>query len=389
MRVVQEISASSAYTCAIADNTGWCWGSNGNGQLGNKTTTNAKLPVNVVKSDGTVLTNVVHVVTSVNGAHTCAITDTNLLWCWGGNVSGQLGTGTFVNANAAVRVKKSATLTLDNVTNVSVGGAHTCAIADQTVYCWGNSTYGETGLGAFSSRTNYATTVTSNSTPFTGASEISAGFRHTCAIKAGNVWCWGLDLQGQLGDGSLRVNKVYPVQVIKQDNTALSNVTQISSGNFHTCAMTSTGEMWCWGFNQFGQLGDGTTLDGTPNSSSMPPGRSRAVRVLRSAGVALTGVTAIATGGNSSCAVISGAAWCWVYNDKGQLGNGTTTNRLYPVQVIGTNGTPLANVDDLSGGLEHTCAVANQKALCWGENGAGQLGDNTIIDKLRAFILGL
>ena len=153
--------------------------------------------------------------------------------------------------------------------------------------------------------------------------------------------------------------------------------------------MTSTGEMWCWGFNQFGQIGDGTTLEGTVNSSSMPPGRSRAVRVLRSAGVALTGITAIATGGNSSCAVISGAAWCWGLNDKGQLGNGTITNRLYPVQVISTDGTPLANIDDLSSGVEHTCAVANQKALCWGENSSGQLGDNTIIDKLRAFILGL
>jgi alpha-tubulin suppressor-like RCC1 family protein len=276
------------------------------------------------------------------------------------------------------------------VTNVSLGGAHTCAIADRTVYCWGNSIYGETGLGVFSARTNYATTITSaDKTPFTGASEISAGLRHTCAIKAGNVWCWGLDLQGQLGDGSLRVNKVYPVQVIKQDNTALSNVTKISSGNAHTCAMTSTGEMWCWGFNQSGQLGDGTTLDGTVNSSSMAPARTRAVRVLRSAGVALTGITAIATGGNNSCAVISGAAWCWGLNDKGQLGNGTKTNRLYPVQVISTDGTPLANIDDLSSGFEHTCAVANQKALCWGENSSGQLGDNTIIDKLRAFILGL
>jgi alpha-tubulin suppressor-like RCC1 family protein len=390
VRIVQEISASGVYTCAMADNTGWCWGLNSSGQLGNKTSTNAKLPVNVVKSDGTVLTNVVHVIASVNGSHTCAITDTNLLWCWGGNTSGQLGIGTFVNANAAVRVKKSATLTLENVTNVSVGGVHTCAIADRTVYCWGNSVYGETGLGVFSARTNYATTVTNaDRTPFTGASEISAGFRHTCAIKAGNVWCWGLDLQGQLGDGSLRVNKVYPVQVIKQDNTALSNVTQISSGSAHTCAMTSTGEMWCWGFNQFGQIGDGTTLDGTVNSSSTPPGRTRAVRVLRSAGVALTGITAIATGGNNSCAVISGAAWCWGLNDKGQLGNGTKTNRLYPVQVISTDGTPLANIDNLSSGVEHTCAVANQKALCWGENSSGQLGDNTIIDKLRAFILGL
>jgi serine/threonine-protein kinase len=110
---------------------------------------------------------------------------------------------------------------------------------------------------------------------------------------------------------------------------------------------------------------------------------------LQSAGTPLTGVTAIAVGYNSSCALISGAAWCWGLNDKGQLGDGTTTNRLYPVQVIMTNGTPLTNVANLSSGGQHTCAVANNKALCWGDNSAGQLGDNTLINKLRAFILGL
>jgi alpha-tubulin suppressor-like RCC1 family protein len=153
--------------------------------------------------------------------------------------------------------------------------------------------------------------------------------------------------------------------------------------------MTTTGEMWCWGSNEFGQIGDGTTFEGTMGSNSIPPGRSRAVQVLQNAGTPLTGVTAIAVGYNSSCAVISGAAWCWGLNHKGQLGDGTTTNRLYPVRVIMTDGTPLANVANLSSGGQHTCAIANQKALCWGDNSAGQLGDNTLINKLRAFILGL
>jgi alpha-tubulin suppressor-like RCC1 family protein len=388
--VVQEISASGTYTCAMADNTGWCWGANSTGQLGNKTNTNTKLPVKVLKSDGTTLTNMVHVVASVNGSYTCAITDTNLLWCWGANSSGQLGNGTTVNTNGAIRVKKSASLTLDAVSDVSLGAEHTCAIVTTTVYCWGNSLYGETGLGTIGTKTTYATVViNADGTPFTGVSEISAGFRHTCAVKSGNVWCWGLDLQGQLGDDALRANKTNPVQVVKSDGSTLSDVTHVSSRGFHTCAMTSAGEMWCWGYNEFGQIGDGTTLAGTVGSNITPPGRTRAVQVLQSAGTPLTGVTAIAVGYNSSCALISGAAWCWGLNDKGQLGDGTTTNRLYPVQVIMTNGTPLANVDSISSGGQHTCAVANQKALCWGDNSAGQLGDNTLINKLRAFILGL
>jgi alpha-tubulin suppressor-like RCC1 family protein len=388
--VVQEISASGTYTCAMADNTGWCWGANSTGQLGNKANTNTKLPVKVLKSDGTTLTNMVHVVASVNGGHSCAITDTNLLWCWGLNGSGQLGIGTTISTNGAVRVKKSASLTLDTVSAVSVGGEHTCAIVATTVYCWGNSLYGETGLGTISTKTTYASIVkNANGTSFTGVSEISAGFRHTCAVKSGNVWCWGLGLQGQLGDDILRANKTNPVQVVKSDGSTLSDVTHVSSRGFHTCAMTSAGEMWCWGYNEFGQIGDGTTLAGTVGSNTTPPGRTRAVQVLRSAGTPLTGVTAIAVGYSSSCALISGAAWCWGLNDNGQLGDGTTTNRLYPVQVIMTNGTPLANVDNLSSGGQHTCAVANQKALCWGDNSAGQLGDNTLINKLRAFILGL
>ncbi len=387
--VVQEISTSSSYTCAMADNTGWCWGDNTYAQLGNRTTINAKLPVRVVKNDGTALINVVHIVTSDRGGHTCAISDIDLLWCWGWNGSGQLATGNLGNSDA-VRVKKNASQTLDAVSAVSLGTEHTCAIVATTVYCWGNSLYGETGLGTIGTKTMYATTVTNaNGSLFTGVSEISAGSRHTCALKSGNVWCWGLDLQGQLGDDFKRANQQHPVQVVKEDGTVLSNITHISGGGWHTCALAANSEVWCWGYNEFGQVGDGTTLEGTIGSYTHPVGRSRANKVLMSPGTPLTGATDIAASGYSSCAIISRSVWCWGRNNTGQLGDGTTIDQLYPVQAIMTNGTPLANVDSLSSNYQHTCAIINQKALCWGDNSSGQLGDNTIINKLRAFILGL
>jgi alpha-tubulin suppressor-like RCC1 family protein len=261
---------------------------------------------------------------------------------------------------------------------------HTCALVSGQVYCWGDSLYGETGrLGSI----NYATLVTkAGGVAFNGISELSVGYRHTCVIKAGNVWCWGLDLQGQLGNDDLRVNEIYPVIVKKANGTDLADIAHISNGGGHTCALTTSGEMWCWGYNTSGQIGDGTT---GAVIAGQQAGRSRAVQVLKSAGVPLTGVSDMVAGSYHTCAIISGEAWCWGLNDKGQLGDGTTTNRLYPVKVILTNGSTLANVSSISAGTGHTCAVANNKALCWGDNSAGQLGDNTLVNKLRAFINGL
>jgi hypothetical protein len=340
--------------------------------LGNRTTTNAKIPVRLVKNDTSALTNLAQIDTSADGGHACAISATNLLWCWGWNDVGQVGYGNSVNATGAVQVKKNSTTPLDNVTGVSVGMQYTCALVTGQVYCWGYSLYGETGRMGIST---YAVIVTNNGSTFDGISEISVGARHTCALKSGNVWCWGYDGQGQLGNDDVFINIARPIMVKKSNGTDLANIAHISNGYRHTCALTTTGEVWCWGLNDAGQLGDGTILT-----------RPRAVQVLQSAGVPLTGVTAIDAGVTHTCAVISGEAWCWGLNDRGQLGDGTTINRRYPVKVILTDGTPLANITDISAGTVHTCAVVNNRALCWGGNGVGQLGDNTFINKLRAFI---
>jgi alpha-tubulin suppressor-like RCC1 family protein len=315
-KVIQQINAGSNNTCVIADNRGWCWGGNGSGQLGNQTNSNAKLPVNVRKSDGTEIPDLDQIARNMRGDHNCALDASAQLWCWGSNSEGQLGDGvnldTGLGRNYAQLVKTNSSTTLANVTDASLGLESTCAIASGTVYCWGLSLFGETG---YVGQRSYPTIVKDDSgIPFTGASKISSGQRHTCVIKSGSVWCWGQDRDGQLGDGGALVDSKVPVRVKKSDGTDLTDVNQISNGQFYTCALTTAGAVWCWGMNPFGQLGDGTIIN-----------KSRAVQVKKSASVLLSGVSEISAGAVHVCARISGEIWCW---GKTRLGNLVMEPRL-------------------------------------------------------------
>jgi alpha-tubulin suppressor-like RCC1 family protein len=348
----------------------------------------AAVAVNVLKSDGSELPGPVkQIITGVEGTtgtHSCAIDATSQMWCWGNNYYGQLGNGTRTNSNYAQLVKKDATTTLTDVTDIALGLEHTCAIASSLVYCWGSSWFGETGQpptgGATIAFNTYPTVVKDSlGAPLTGFSKIGAGQRTTCGIKSGSVWCWGINREGELGSNLGGIQSTAPVLVKKSDNTALTGVNKLSVGMFHICASITDGTMWCWGANDQGELGNGL----------IETGRFTAVQVLKSAGVPLTGVLDISLGDIHTCASLSTGMWCWGYNNYGQLGDGTKTQRSYPVQVQLSSGAVLTNVTVISAGAEYTCAVANAKALCWGINGVGQLGDGTFIDKLKAIINGL
>jgi alpha-tubulin suppressor-like RCC1 family protein len=189
---------------------------------------------------------------------------------------------------------------------------HTCVLMSiGGVKCWGNNWYGQLGDGS----TTHRDTVVDVLDLESDVSAVSAGGEHTCALMStGGAKCWGNNEFGQLGDSST-TNRTTPVDV----SGLSSGISEISAGRSSTCALMSTGGAKCWGYNYYGQLGDGTTTD-----------RTTPVDV---SGLS-SGVAAISVGGLYSCALMStGGVKCWGYNYYGQLGDGTTTDRTTPVDV--------------------------------------------------------
>jgi alpha-tubulin suppressor-like RCC1 family protein len=194
-----------------------------------------------------------------------------------------------------------------------------------------------------------------------GVKSIAAGRVHSCAIlTTGEVKCWGQNVYGQLGDGT-NISHSTPISVTGLSN----NIIAISAGRQHTCVLTSLGEVLCWGRNYKGQLGNGTTIN-----SNVPV----KVDFLNKT------ILSISAGYDHTCAVSSdGEAFCWGANGSGRLGDGTTTQRLLPTDVLGLT----SGVKSISSGLDHTCAIVVGEGLkCWGNNAEGQLGDGTTTTRL-------
>jgi len=191
--------------------------------------------------------------------------------------------------------------------------------------------------------------------------QLTPGGYHTCALRSnGSVWCWGANNMGQLGDGTT-TRRLSPRSL----NSLSSGVVALAAGEVHTCALRTDGSLLCWGQNIYGQLGDGTTTD-----------RHSPTAV----GALTSGVAAVAAGQYFTCAIkTNGSLWCWGLNSFGQLGDGTTQNRSVPTEISGVG----AGVTAMSGGGLHACALkSNGSVWCWGRNFHGQVGDNTTTDRL-------
>jgi alpha-tubulin suppressor-like RCC1 family protein len=346
---ITAISAGGGHTCALTRAGGVkCWGYNGAGTLGDGTNTNKTTPVNVSSLSSGV------VAISAGGSHTCALTSAGGVKCWGDNQWGQLGDGTTTDKTTPVDVEGLTS----GVKAISAGGEYTCALTSAGgVGCWGNNERGQLGDGT----TTDKTTPVAVSGLSSGVAAISAGRNHTCARIIERpffgVRCWGDNFFGELGDGTI-TNKTTPVDV-----TGLSSgVAAISAGESHTCALTDGGGAECWGYNEYGQLGDGTRVSRrTPANVS---GLS-------------SGVTAISAGGRHTCALPSaGGVTCWGGNESGQLGDGTVTNKTTAIDVGGLSSRIMA----ISAGGSHTCALLSAGGVkCWGFNEYGELGDETTI----------
>ena len=293
--------------------------------------------------------------------HTCALTSAGGMKCWGFGAEGQLGDGTGTRRLSPVEVTGLGS----HVAAISSGGGHTCALTDAGgAACWGSNVEGMLGNG----------TLTSRLLPgeVTGGTELvamAAGYLHTCAVTTGGaVRCWGDNGFGQLGFAA-PVRQLTPVAVAD----LASGWAAVTAGAFHNCALSNQGRLKCWGYNASGQLGNGLIESSNPVPQEVYLG-----------GMAST---AVATGHSHTCALRGdGGVWCWGDNLFGQLGDGTGVDRLLPVVVPGLESGVVA----VSAKSFHTCALLASGAVkCWGSNDEGQLGNGTRLDSLVPVDVGL
>ena len=348
---IAAVAAGSYHSVALkADGTVWAWGDNQYGQLGNATTTDSPTPVQVVGPEGVgYLAGVTAI--SCGYGHTVARKTDGTVWAWGRNGDGQLGDGTLGNRSSPVQAQDAGGLVpITGVMAVAAGQYHTVVLkTDGTVWAWGANTDGQLGDGTTTRHTAVQVLGPGGDGYLTGVSAIACGAYHTVALKTdGTVWTWGRNASGQLGDETKTSSSV-PVQVLGLAGAGyLTGVTAVSAGTYHTVALKSDGTVWAWGSNTYGRLGDGTTTQ-----------RITPVQVVGPGGTGyLIGVAAVTVGADHTVALKSaGTVWTWGWNANGQLGDGTTTQRITPVQVVGASGGGyLMNIAAVASNYWHTLA---------------------------------
>jgi alpha-tubulin suppressor-like RCC1 family protein len=406
MRIL--VSSAMALFCllpcqrALAQGTVWDWGSNASGQLGNGTNTASNTPVAVSVPTG--VTAIAGGGGALGYGHSLALKSDGTVWAWGNNAEGQLGNGTICTTSQLCGVATPAqVIGLTGVTAIAAGDAHSLALkSDGTVWAWGNNASGQLGNGTFCTPTICGTATPVQVSGLTNVTAIASGAEHSLALTSdGTVWAWGQNTQGQLGNGTTGNGTTAPYGIATPGQVSgLTGVTAIAGGGWHNLALTSNGTVWAWGLNREGQLGNGiidTTYpygSNTPVQASVPTGVTAIAGgythslALKSNGTVwawgendygelgngtyssctappcgiatpaqvsgLTGMTAIAGGAYHSLAS-NGTVWAWGANSAGQLGNGTNNTSNIPVAVSGLTG-----VAAIAGGGFHSLALVIQ-----------------------------
>jgi alpha-tubulin suppressor-like RCC1 family protein len=346
------LSAGVSHACEIRSGGAvWCWGGNAAGQLGDGTTGDASLPVQVAAAPS-------FVAVSAGDDHTCALTSAGAAYCWGGNGVGQLG-----NGGTGTGLTPTAVAGGLAFVQILAGSGFTCGLtAAGSAYCWGGNG-GKLGDGNPASNPLSPQAVVGGLT-FTALSLF--GNNHACGLEVGGkAYCWGYNYDGELGDGT-QSDRYVPTAV-----AGVGYYSKIAAATFHSCALTATGAAFCWGDNNVSQLGWGS-----PPTDQYSPGAVGGGYVFAS----------LAAGGGHTCGLqSSGAAICWGYNAEGALGDGTQNTRVNPAPVSG--GMTFAR---LALGDNFSCGqTATGETWCWGINTSGQLGDATHSHRLVPVQVGV
>ncbi|SFC86498.1 RCC1-like domain-containing protein [Spirosoma endophyticum] len=292
-----RIAAGQYYTVGLqSDGSLWAWGYNGYGELGDGTTTQRTSPRRI--GSATNWTSI-----AAGADHTVGLQSDGSLWAWGRNNFGQLGDATTTQRTSPKRIG-SAT----NWVSIATGQLHSVGLqSDGSLWAWGNNGYGQLGDGTTATRTSPVRIGTG-----TNWVSITAGADYTLGLQSdGSLWAWGYNYYGQLGDGTT-TNQSQP----KRIGSAI-NWVSITAGNTHTVGLQSDGSLWAWGDNFYGQLGDGTTIV-QRNSPVLVATTSSPIVSLFSGSMAFHSVV---IGATRQTLCVTGS------NNRGQLGNGTTTDR--------------------------------------------------------------
>jgi alpha-tubulin suppressor-like RCC1 family protein len=350
VRHYSDVTTGGYHTCALTeDGEAFCWGRNADGQLGTGDTQDQFRPTPVA-------TTLRFKQITAGASHTCAIATDDRAYCWGWNAFYQGGNGFQTIQGSPTPVASDFTYR-----HLTAGDYHTCGLTTESaVICWGYNRWGQTGNGT--------TEVTALPVEVAGfrAQQLSAGGHHTCAVaEAGGVYCWGSNEFGQLGFGA----DIPHMETAPRLVAGGMQFVDVDAGWTHTCAIDTTALSWCWGYNEFGQLGDAAPW--RPGLAG-PPGPSPVIL--------LTGVVEISAGVNHTCATdITDRSWCWGRGTYGQLAIGSVTDQrvrqLLIIQPTLQAKTDLVAFEKLAtGGYEHACALAEGSIFCWGTGKYGQLG---------------
>lgn len=401
----KQVSSGSSHTCAININEKvYCWGNNSYGQLGRISPSylinnNSSIPI-PINNAGAINKNKIKSISSGDN-HTCAIDDKNIAYCWGDNTFGQLGNESDISSPNPVVVSKGDIPSNITFSSISAGGSHTCAVAsNKNAYCWGNNSYGQLGLNDILNiepwfiqidKSNKPLVVYENSIlGYSGdVTNISAGSNHTCVVVGSRAICWGNNNKKQLGiftSGSNTYRLPYRVHntwsPFSSSRSYLANssynnldVVLIDAGYEHTCAIVAAGSTdqnmaRCWGEASAGQVGDGATTDRNY------PVRTSSIN---------NNLTDISLGKYFSCAVnSSGDGYCWGQNDKGQIGQNIINTGYASPKILVTNNIPNGTkFKQIDAGSDFACSTMTDETLyCWGNNLSGQIGIKTTSDSV-------